>query len=93
MIAMRRVCTPARPGRANSDSAAEVWTSGRGGRASTFGSGSGSSVMPSPSATALASSSATFRSCATTRARTAGVCTFVSSNRNARTMCALSTSV
>jgi hypothetical protein len=92
MIAMRRASMPPLPGRANSDSAGDDSTSGRGARSSTFGNASGTS-KPSPAATRSASSSVTLRRPATMRLRIATVCTFVSSKRNAFTMCAFSTSV
>ena len=76
------------PGRCVSDSAGDFVTSGRAGSI-TRGIGRGSG-MPSPSATARASSSDTLRSIDTVRSRIAGTCTFVSSKRKPRTMCAFS---
>ena len=81
------------PGRANSDSGAEVVTSGFTVVFSAFGIGSGISRMPSPAATAFASSGATFIRPDTMRSRMAGVCTRDSSKRKALMMCVFSTSV
>ena len=92
MMAMRRVAIDPSPGRASSDSEGDACTSARGVRDNTFGSASGT-AKPRPAATRSASSAATLRSPATMRLRTATVCTFVSSKRNAFTMCAFSTSL
>ena len=64
----------------SSERAFETSTSGAGGRFKTGGSGSGTS-MPRPRATPAASSLSTLASIATTRRRTALVCTRVSSKR------------
>jgi hypothetical protein len=85
---MRRPRMLPSPGRALRDSDGECRTSTAGGSTTRrIGRGNG---MPSPSATARASSSETFRSIETVRSRIAGTCTFVSSKRNPRTMCAFS---
>jgi hypothetical protein len=47
----------------------------------------GNASRRSPSATFIASRSSTFRRCATTRERIAGVSTLLSSNTNAAAMC------
>ena len=81
------------PGRANSDSAADVSTSGSGDFSSAFGSGGGTS-MPRPSATAsrqLVGNVGEHRDDALAHRRHLHAC--VSSKRNARTMCAFSTGV
>ena len=92
-IATRRVRMLPSPGRANSDSAGDIFTSGRLLRRHAR--------LPAPSAPrcrgprppAAASSASTFTSCDTMRSRIAGTCTLVSSKRNARAMCACSTGV
>jgi hypothetical protein len=89
---MRRVAIVSCPGRARSESEAELCTSGLGERASTFGRGS-FSVTPSPSATACASSSATFCRPASMRSRIARVWTLLSSKRKAAMICRFSTSL
>ena len=92
-MATRRVRMLPSPGRANSDSAGEVSTSGSGARFSALGRGAGVSAIPRSPASWSASSASTLASMATTRSRTAGICTLVSSKRNARRMCAFSIGV
>ena len=61
-------------------------------RSSAFGSGAGTSRCRARRRPLSPAPSTTFSNHATTRSRTAGVCTCVSSKRNALMMCAFSTS-
>ena len=75
------------PGRASSDSAGDVLHFRlRRALAAPWAAAAAAPCRGRPPR-ACASSSATLRSCATTRSRTASVCTLVSSKRNARMMC------
>ena len=80
-------------GRARSDSAGEVETSGVTPALEDLGIGAGISRKARPDATAAAKASSTFVSPDTMRSRIAGVCTRDSSNRKALVMCCCSTSV
>jgi hypothetical protein len=88
-IATLRVLMPVSPGRLSKDSGGDGSYSGSG-KLVASGCGAGTS-MPSPWATAPASIGSTLTSMDTTRSRTAGVCTRVSSKRKAAAMWACST--
>ena len=89
-MAIRRALMLPSPGRAMSDSAGEASTSGVTSVSSTLGIDAGMVRIPSPVATASANSRSTFIRPDTIRSRMAGVCTRVSSKRNALIMCARS---
>ncbi|MCY1547010.1 hypothetical protein D9M68_830420 [compost metagenome] len=81
------------PGRASSDSAGDLVTSGLAGLSSARGMGGGICAMPRPSATCAASASDALRSEDTMRSRMAGTVTLDSSKRKAAAMCACSTAL